>query len=69
MSHNYRDGGKGDKPRPFNVDLEKFSENFDLIFGKKKKVKVEEVDDGVYVIEISNKENEDGNKSENNQGE
>jgi hypothetical protein len=31
------DGGKGDAPRPFSVDLEKFAENFDLIFGKKEK--------------------------------
>ena len=31
------DGGKSDKARPFSVDLEKFAENFDLIFGKKKK--------------------------------
>lgn len=69
MSNNYRDGGKGDKPRPFNVDLEKFAENFDLIFGGKKKAKVEEVDDGVYVVEISNKEKEDGYNSENYQGE
>ena len=37
MSHNYRDGGKGDKPRPFSVDLEKFAENFDLIFNNKEK--------------------------------
>ena len=37
MSHNYRDGGKGDNPRPFSVDLTKFAENFDLIFGKKEK--------------------------------
>ena len=29
------DGGKGDKPRPFAVSLEKFEDNFDLIFGKK----------------------------------
>ena len=36
MTHNYRDGGKGDKPRPFSVDLEKFAENFDVIFGKNK---------------------------------
>ena len=36
MSHNYRDGGKGDKPRPFSIDLEKFAENFDLIFNKEK---------------------------------
>ena len=34
---NERDGGKGDSPRPFSVDLEKFAENFDLIFGKKEK--------------------------------
>lgn len=32
-----RDGGKGDTPRPFSVNLEKFAENFDLIFGKKEK--------------------------------
>ena len=31
------DGGKGDAPRPFSVGLQKFSENFDLIFGKKEK--------------------------------
>ena len=30
------DGGKGDKPRPFSIDLEKFAENFDLIFNKEK---------------------------------
>jgi hypothetical protein len=29
-----RDGGKGDKPRPFSVDLDKFDKNFDAIFGK-----------------------------------
>jgi hypothetical protein len=29
------DGGKGDTPRPFSISLEKFAENFDLIFGKK----------------------------------
>jgi hypothetical protein len=34
---NRHDGGKGDAPRPFSVDLEKFAENFDLIFGKKEK--------------------------------
>ena len=52
---NYHDGGKGDKPRPFSVDLQKFSDNFDLIFGKKKQAKIEEVDEGVYIVEISNK--------------
>jgi hypothetical protein len=55
MTSNSRDGGKGDKPRPFSVDLEKFADNFDLIFGKKKQAKIEEVDDGVYVIEISDR--------------
>jgi hypothetical protein len=50
-----RDGGKGDKPRPFSVDLNKFSENFDLIFGNKKQAKIEEVDEGVYVVEITDR--------------
>ena len=27
----------GDSPRPFSVNLEKFADNFDLIFGKKDK--------------------------------
>jgi hypothetical protein len=26
-----------DSPRPFSVNLEKFADNFDLIFGKKEK--------------------------------
>ena len=68
MSHNYRDGGKGDKPRPM-PDRERFDKNFETIFGGKKKAKIKEVDDGVYSIEIINKENEDGHNSENNQGE
>ncbi len=32
------DGGKGDSPRPFSVSQEDFGNNFDRIFGKKKKV-------------------------------
>jgi hypothetical protein len=52
------DGGKGDSPRPFSVDLKKFAENFDRIFGKKKEAKIEEVDEGVYVVEVTDKENE-----------
>ena len=36
MSTNH-DSGKSDAPKPFSVNLEKFSENFDLIFGKKEK--------------------------------
>ena len=29
------DGGKGSSPRPFSVDQKTFSENWDMIFGKK----------------------------------
>ena len=31
------DGGKGSSPRPFSVDDQTFSSNWDTIFGKKKK--------------------------------
>ena len=31
------DGGKGSKPRPYSVDKETFENNWDRIFGKKKK--------------------------------
>jgi len=34
---NAHDGGKGDAPRPFSVDMETFDKNFDMIFGKKDK--------------------------------
>jgi uncharacterized protein (DUF2141 family) len=54
--------------KPFCVDLEKFADNFEVIFGKKKKAKIEELDDGVYVVEVVNKENEDENISKDNQG-
>lgn len=30
-------GGKGSRPRPFSVDQKTFDDNFDRIFGKKKK--------------------------------
>lgn len=33
-----RDGGKGDTPRPLGVPIEEFYKNFELIFGKRKKV-------------------------------
>lgn len=52
-----RDGGKGDKPRPFSVDLDKFSKNFDLIFGKKMttfttedRMKAENSDDRIALL-------------------
>ena len=46
MSHNYRDGGKGDKQRPM-LNKEQFDKNFEEIFGDKKKATIEEVDEGV----------------------
>jgi hypothetical protein len=51
---NMRDGGKGDAPRPLGVSMEQFDANFDAIFGKKKKYTMEEVDHGVYLIEVTN---------------
>lgn len=50
-----RDGGKGDTPRPLSVDMEVFHRNFEAIFGDKKKAKVEEVDEGVYIVEVTEK--------------
>jgi hypothetical protein len=37
--------GKGDKPRP--VDYKKWSDNWDRIFGKKKKKKVNLIFEGI----------------------
>ena len=36
MSNNYRDGGKGDMPRPI-LNQEQFDKSWDEIFGKKSK--------------------------------
>ena len=36
-------GGKGDGPRPMDIDRKKFEENFDRIFGKPEKPEVPEV--------------------------
>lgn len=30
-------GGKGSKPRPFNISQEEYADRFETIFGKKKK--------------------------------
>ena len=40
MSH----GGKGDTPRPFSVDQKTFENNWDAIFGKKKKTEDEKIE-------------------------
>lgn len=42
MSYNYRDGGKGDKPRPL-PDKEKFDKNWEEIFGKKTNIPQPEI--------------------------
>jgi hypothetical protein len=36
------DGGKGSSPRPYSVDQKTFSNNWDMIFGKKNQ---KEIDD------------------------
>jgi hypothetical protein len=38
-----------------SVNKEQFEKNVKEIFGKNKEVKIEEVDAGVYVVEISDK--------------
>lgn len=50
-----RDNGKGDTPRPLGVPMEVFDANFEAIFGKKKQVTIEEVDEGVVIIEVKDK--------------
>lgn len=44
--------GKGDKPRPFSVSYEKYAENFDRIFNKKKNKKDNEELNGFYTEKI-----------------
>ena len=41
------DGGKGCKARPFSVDKETFSTNWDAIFNKKKKTEQEKFDESI----------------------
>jgi hypothetical protein len=37
--------GKGSKPRPLSVTREQFANSFELIFGKKEKLNVEQPND------------------------
>lgn len=46
--------GKGDKPRPLGVSMEVFDANFDAIFGKNKKYQIDEIDEDVYLVEVTN---------------
>ena len=39
MSYGMSDGGKGSKPRPFNVSDEEYTENMNRIFGDKSEEK------------------------------
>lgn len=40
-------GGKGSKPRPYSVDQKTFDNNWNAIFGKKKKTDSEKFDDSI----------------------
>ena len=40
---------KGSRPRPYSVSQEKFADNYDAIFGKKKKTEAEKFDEQVIV--------------------
>jgi len=57
MSSNYRDNGKGDKPRPL-PNREQFDANFEAIFGKRKRADVKELDSDVYLIEVKDVKDE-----------
>jgi hypothetical protein len=61
------DGGKGDSPRPYSVDQNTFSNNWDAIFGKKKKTEGEKqaeafLKDEYYDLDVQNgpKDSEQG---------
>ena len=56
---------KGSRPRPYSVSQEKFANNYDAIFGKKKKTEAEEFDEtvvmkGEYYEEDKPKDSEQG---------
>jgi hypothetical protein len=40
---------KGSRPRPYSVSQEQFADNYDAIFGKKKKTEAEKFDELVIV--------------------
>ena len=45
------DGGKGSRPRPFSVDKKTFDDNWNTIFGRKKKTEPEKFDEQVVMRE------------------
>ena len=44
QEHKMGDGGKGSSPRPYSVSQEQFADNWEKIFGKKKKTDDKEDD-------------------------
>ena len=54
------DGGKGSSPRPYSVSQEKFSNNWDIIFGKNKKV---QTDSEIDKVERNNEETQEVKKN------
>lgn len=53
------DGGKGSTPRPFSVSLEQYGDNFDRIFGRKKKSEGEKQADAFLKNEYYDLEGDD----------
>lgn len=44
-----REAGKGSKPRPFSVNQQTFDDNWDRIFGNKKRSEAEKFDEQVIL--------------------
>lgn len=58
-------GGKGSRPRPYSVDLKTFDNNWDSIFGKKKKSEEEKFDQAImkneyYDLDSAESDNDGG---------
>ena len=51
----------GDSPRPFSINLEKFADNFDLVFGKKEKKPEPEPIPFAGMVEIGEEQNDEPN--------
>ena len=48
-------------PRPFSVDLEKFADNFDLVFGKKDKKEEQEPIPFAGMVDIKEEKKDESN--------
>ena len=56
MAH---EAGKGSRPRPYSVSKDEFDNNFDRIFGKKKKTDAEKFDEAIMKNEYYDQDIED----------